>query len=281
MSVKTDIPDNPIAQPSPLTDDFDRQTFDPHADLYEKMFSAPYRQRLEIPTLNALLGDLTGLSVLDFGCGPGFISRWLHDKNAARVVGYDVSDGMLSYAREMEQQQPRGIQYVADLDVNLAESFDYVLAVYVMPYAPSQDKLTEMAHVLAGLLKPGGQLITLPIHPEFHPDAEYYRPYGFRLTEKQPRADGSLVNLHICQSPYDVNIDAYFWSAPTLTSTLRHAGFHSIAWHPLREPDVSQAERALLENYLHVPHAAIITAVKGKDADSASPISGGYHHVTD
>ncbi|MGB7196618.1 MAG: class I SAM-dependent methyltransferase [Collimonas pratensis] len=242
--------------------DFDKKTFDAHADLYEKMFAAPYRQRLEIPTLEALLGDLSGLNVLDFGCGPGFLSRWVHDKGAARVVGYDVSDGMLGYARLKEEQAPQGISYVSELDDSLSGQFDIVLAVYVMPYAPDQKKLLEMSQVMARLLKPGGRLITLPIHPDFHPGPEYYRPYGFRLLEKTPRADGSIVNLHICQPPYDVHIEAYYWSAETLTATLQEAGFHTISWPQLQPPATAQHSPVSLSAYLQAPHAAIIEGIK-------------------
>lgn len=115
MSIERPLSSQFIGQQQQIPPDFDKQTFDAHADLYEKMFAAPYRKYLEIPTIDALLGDLTGLSVLDFGCGPGFISRWLQGKGAKRVVGYDVSEGMLSYAQHLEQQQPQGISYIATL----------------------------------------------------------------------------------------------------------------------------------------------------------------------
>lgn len=254
---------------------FDEKTFDAHADLYEKMFAAPYRKYLEIPTLAALLGDLSGLSVLDFGCGPGFISRWLHDKGAHRVVGYDISGGMLSYAQLEEQKKPRGISYTSILDSSLSEQFDIVVAVYVMPYAPSKERLLEMSEVMARLLKPEGRLITLPIHPEFNSSPEYYRPYGFRLIEKESRADGSLVNLHICHPPYDVNIDAHYWSEQTLTSTLHNAGFHSITWRKLLPPPIGQVPDVSLDGYLQAPHVAIIEGIKNGKVDLSAPHQSG------
>ncbi|NTY86601.1 methyltransferase domain-containing protein [Serratia fonticola] len=271
MSINHNAPSELIIQPQNSSHEFDEKTFDAHADLYEKMFSAPYRQHLEIPTLGALLGDLSGLSILDFGCGPGFISRWLQGKGAHRVVGYDISEGMLSYAKFKEQQEPRGISYISTLNDSLSEQFDIVLAIYVMPYAPNKEKLLDMCQIMARLLKPGGRLITLPIHPEFSPDPEYYRPYGFRLIEKEARADGSLVNLHICHPPYDVNIDAHFWSELTLTSTLHNTGFHDISWHQLQPPQVGKEYDVSLDGYLRAPHAAIIEGIK---VNSAKPQGG-------
>lgn len=260
-------------QPIP-PQNFDEKTFDPHADLYEKMFAAPYRKYLEIPTLGSLLGDISKLSVLDFGCGPGFISRWLHQRGAGKVVGYDVSEGMLSYAKLKEQQEPHGISYRSVLGNDLLEQFDIVLAIYVMPYAPDKEKLLEMSEMMAGFLKPGGRLVTLPIHPQFNSDPEYYRPYGFRLIEKELRTDGSLVNLHICQPPYDVHIDAHYWSEKTLTSTLQKAGFHSISWRKLQPPQADQVHDVSLDGYLRSPHAAIIEAVKNNKEQSSPTFQG-------
>ncbi len=255
---------------------FDEKTFDAHADLYEKMFAAPYRKYLELPTIEALLGDLTGLNVLDFGCGSGCISRWLQGKGAKSVVGYDVSGGMLSYAQRLEQQHPQGISYFATLDDVLKEQFDVVLAVYVMPYAPNKEKLLEMTEKMAWLLKPGGRLITLPIHPEFNADPEYYRPYGFRLIEKEKRNDGSLVELHICHPPYDVHIDAHYWSRDTISSTLRKAGFHSISWRQLQPPKEEQMHGVSLDDYLHAPHAGIVEGFKYDEVNpSVSQLSRG------
>ncbi|EKT63011.1 class I SAM-dependent DNA methyltransferase [Providencia burhodogranariea] len=255
-----------IGQQQQIHTDFDKQTFDAHADLYEKMFAAPYRKYLEVPTIDALLGDLTGLSVLDFGCGPGLFARWLHSKGPNRMVGFDISEGMLSYAKQREQQHPQGILYTSTLDSNFKEQFDIVLATYVMPYAPDKDRLLAMSQTMAGLLKPGGRLITLPMHPNFNPDPEYYRPYGFRLIEKEARTDGSLVNMHICQPPYDVNIEAHYWSEKTLTSVLHKSGFDAIFWRQLQPSQYAQEHEVSLDDYLHAPHAAIIEAIKsGKE----------------
>lgn len=48
--------------------------FDDLAEFYANFLEAPYRKHLEIPTIKNQLGDLTGLTVLDFGCGPGVLS---------------------------------------------------------------------------------------------------------------------------------------------------------------------------------------------------------------
>lgn len=239
---------------------FDSATFDEYAGLYEEMLSWPYRKELELPTLELLLGDLSGLNVLDFGCGPGNISRWLNALGAKSIVGYDISEGMINYARRREEKEQLGIDYFTEINEKYEEHFDIVLAVYVMPYISHSEDLLTMSQTMIKMLKPGGRLITLPMHPEFNLDPEYYRSVGLRLIEEQPRADGSQVRLHICQPPYDVNIQAYYWSRQTLESVLYQVGFQIVNWKSLSVP--SKPLSLGLSLYLQCPHAAIIECIK-------------------
>ena len=61
----------------------------------EDSFNAYY----ERPGTISLLGDVTGLRVLDAGCGPGALSKWLVD-NGATVTAMDVSPEMVRLARQ-------------------------------------------------------------------------------------------------------------------------------------------------------------------------------------
>ncbi|WP_279046037.1 class I SAM-dependent DNA methyltransferase [Cedecea davisae] len=241
---------------------FDPATFDEYAELYENMLSWPYRKELELPILEKLIGVISDLRILDFGCGPGVITRWLNNRGAECIVGYDVSEGMINYARRREEKERTGIHYISNIDEEYNEYFDIVLAVYVMPYATHREDLLAMSKTMARLLKPEGRLITLPIHPDFNSDPEYYRPFGLRLIEEQPRADGSPVQLHICQSPYNVNIQANYWSRQTLESTLYQAGFQTVSWKPLNI--LTNTIPEYLSLYVQCPHAAIIECIKGK-----------------
>jgi 2-polyprenyl-3-methyl-5-hydroxy-6-metoxy-1,4-benzoquinol methylase len=50
------------------------------------------------PVLWQFAGDVNGLTVLDAGCGTGYLSRKLHDRGA-RVMGIDFSERMIEIAR--------------------------------------------------------------------------------------------------------------------------------------------------------------------------------------
>lgn len=255
---------NKLTNPQVRSDrqSFDATTFDGYAALYEEIFTWPYRSELEIPMLKTLLGDVSGKAVLDFGCGPGTFTRWLKRLGARQVVGYDISEGMLSYARNREEIEQAGLIYTSDIS-RYEQQFDIVLAVYVMPYAPDRLTLTHMVRDMADVLKPGGRLITLPLNPAFHPDPDYYRPYGIRLLGQQERLDdGSTVTLHLCHPPYDIQIEACYWTRLTLEDTLRAEGIGAIEW--VTYDAVQSKCSSFLLPYAQCPHAAIITGEKSQ-----------------
>ncbi|KAI8962238.1 putative methyltransferase [Daldinia sp. FL1419] len=54
----------------------------------------------EWPRLRAMLPDLNGKTVLDLGCGFGWVSRFARENGAASVLAIDISEKMLERARE-------------------------------------------------------------------------------------------------------------------------------------------------------------------------------------
>ncbi|MFE4175268.1 class I SAM-dependent methyltransferase [Streptomyces sp. NPDC056909] len=238
--------------------------FDELAEIYEEFSRLPFRRELEFPSVLGVLGDLSGLRVLDLGCGSGVYSRTLARCGAGRVVGLDDSGGMIEHARVRESAEPLGVSYVGGpLPAALAGGFDVVLGVYVLPYATTYAELTGLCRTAADALRPGGRFVTLPIHPGVHHDPGHYERYGFRLTTGRSPEDGSSVDLELRFAAYETHVTARYWSATTLERALRETGFGPVRWRPHRlSPSAAAGPPDFWQPYLSTPHAAILDTRK-------------------
>ena len=71
-------------------------------DLAQVDMSGDSNRRFVIdPALWSLLGDVSGLSVLDAGCGNGYLTRLLATKDA-KTVGVDHSRTFVEYCKKVE-----------------------------------------------------------------------------------------------------------------------------------------------------------------------------------
>lgn len=111
---------------------------------------------------------LTGLEVLDLGCGEGYIARQLRRRGALKVIGVDVSSEMIRKAEAQEAQEPLCIDYqVGDatrLEGFADGSFDCVVAVFLFNYLDRESTAAVMQQV-ARVLRPGGRFVFAVPHP--------------------------------------------------------------------------------------------------------------------
>ncbi len=147
-----------------------------------------------------------GETVLDVGCGTGFLDRWLaHSTGQAnRITGVDINSYQLREAKAIARKE--GLEEVIDFRTESAEalpfadsSFDVTMSVTVMEEVDADKMLAEMVRVT----KPGGRVavavraldmsrwINLPLRAELKAKLESPGAWG-PGAEEQACADASL-----------------------------------------------------------------------------------------
>jgi SAM-dependent methyltransferase len=172
----------------------------------------------EWPALQGMLPDLSGLSVVDLGCGFGWFCRWARERGAARVLGIDLSENMLARARATTADASIAYQR-ADLEaLSLPRAgFDLAYSSLALHYIANLERLLA---TVRDALAPGGRFVfsvehpiyTAPAHPGWVAAADggktwpvdSYLEEGPRSTDwlakgviKQHRTVASYVNLLI------------------------------------------------------------------------------------
>ena len=155
--------------------------------------------------VHLLPDDVSGLDVIELGCGTGYVSAWLA-RRGARPVGIDNSPRQLESARKFQKEF--GLDFplilgnaetvpLPDASFDLAVS-EYGAALWADPY--------KWIPEAARLLRPGGQLVfltnaTLVIMcvPDLEADGpattQLQRPYFGMCRTEWPDSDG--VEFHL------------------------------------------------------------------------------------
>jgi len=110
-----------------------------------------------------------GMTVLDFGCGPGFFSIDMAQMvgESGRVIAADLQEGMLHKLRDKikatELANRITLHKCEEDKIGVSENVDFVLAFYIVHEVVNKDKLFAEIETL---LKPNGQILI--VEPPFH-----------------------------------------------------------------------------------------------------------------
>ncbi len=113
-----------------------------------------------------LLGDIKGKDIIHLQCHFGQDSLSLA-RMGANVTGLDLSDKSIDKARELNDALQLNAKFVCsdvyDAPANIDARFDMVFTTYgVLGWLPDMQK---WASVVSQLLKPGGKLLLVEMHP--------------------------------------------------------------------------------------------------------------------
>jgi ubiquinone/menaquinone biosynthesis C-methylase UbiE len=137
------------------------------ADWYDRLVGdegSEFHREVVLPGTLRLLNPQGSEAVIDIACGQGVLCRVLNDRGA-KVTGVDASDGLIRAAR---QRGPAAINYhtgdARDLPFLAADSFDAAACVLAIQ---NIHPITPVFATVSRLLKPGGRLVLVMMHPCF------------------------------------------------------------------------------------------------------------------
>lgn len=120
------------------------------------------------PFVMNLCEPLQGNTLLDIGCGEGYVGRELLKRGAAHIHGIDISDAMIAKAEEEKHKQDisnasyevRDIRDLRDGEFQVTT----VLAMFLFNYLNANDTAEVMKKAYSQI-KPGGHFIFSVPHP--------------------------------------------------------------------------------------------------------------------
>jgi ubiquinone/menaquinone biosynthesis C-methylase UbiE len=139
--------------PTSIRENYDRLAEEYALHLFTELQGKPLDREL----LNRFAGEVKGRGEsCDMGCGPGHVTRYLHESGAT-VFGLDLSSQMLDKARELNPH----IRFSEDnmLALGLSDaSLAGISAFYAIVNIPEQS-LPQVFREMARVLRPDGLLL--------------------------------------------------------------------------------------------------------------------------
>jgi SAM-dependent methyltransferase len=183
--------------PSPLQRSYDTVADEYVARIYDELLHKPLDREL----LDRLAAQVCPLGpILDVGCGPGHVARYLHERGAA-VSGLDLSAEMVARARSLNPEISFAQGDMRALPMGEA-SLGGIVASYSLLHIPRGEVVSVLVEFRRAL-RPGGTLLV-----------------GFHIGDE-------VVHLEEWWGK-KVEVDFVFFRPEEMAGYLRQAGFTAI-----------------------------------------------------
>ncbi len=145
-----------------------KENWEQMAVAYDRFVSSPtsFSQAIEMPAVLETVGDLSGKTVLELGCGAGRFAFEFEKKGAVVVHAVDLSETMIALAEGKKRTNGSSVRFstcsVDKLEGFSSASMDVVFASTLLHFIPD---LKPVMQAVRRVLKPGGTVVFSLIHP--------------------------------------------------------------------------------------------------------------------
>ncbi|NWF94898.1 MAG: methyltransferase domain-containing protein [Candidatus Thorarchaeota archaeon] len=248
--------------------------WDDNAEAYASLIDqrgTPHHRAILNPCVERLLGDIKGKTLLDAGCGEGYLSRH-YARIGALVTGVDISSRLVRESSDLATREGLNIAFIQGDICHMRQlpngTFDAVLCNLVLLNVPCIDAaLLEFNRVL----RPGGVLVFSVVHPAF----DVYGPGHWEMGEKSPNSGRRrglwfVMDNYFSETEYKrvwktrdgrdfpVPITFYHRTLSTYISSVRKAGLLIDA---VEEP-LPPSDDDFFERERRIPFFLVIRAIK-------------------
>ena len=187
----------------------------------------PDKQYSFLPTVLGILGNLSGKTVLDLGCGDGFFTRALVKAGAKKVIGIDNSEVQIRLAKEKQTED--NIEYILrDIYKDKLPMADVVLSPFVVNYAESTQALVFIFKNIYESLSDGGRALLVVDLPR----GKNLKKFGSIKTLEGKPTNGTKIKIELYNGEdFICTLYSNYYTPDTLENTLKTTGFGSIEWH--------------------------------------------------
>lgn len=210
------------------------------------------RKHLLNPAIFSLLGNAHHKTILDAGCGQGYLARLLA-RQGATVTGVEPSEPFWRYALQREQSEQLGIHYVqADLSTWTPPSAHFDVAIANMVFMDIPDFEPALRNCVASLRNNGGLIFSI-LHPSFEESGAAWKAKGYIEVRDYFRERAIKQDYgYFIHRPLSTYLNSVIDAGCTIQRVLEPQLEHSVA------------EQYNAERYWSVPGYIVIYATKSR-----------------
>ncbi len=204
-----------------------------NAKIYSELGVVGTTYEVSFNEMTRLLGDLRGMTVLDYGTGAGRSARLLQTLGAWKVIGVDHDPNMIGQAKLNAITEIEFHEITNDQIPLPDNSVDSVVSAHVFVEMKTVEVMQHAAGEIFRVLKPGGAFVLISTSPASI--GHDYVSYQYKKRENLKSGD-PITCVVKGEKPFE--IDDTYWTEPDYRASLEGIGF-TIAeiTYPLAEGD--------------------------------------------